>query len=142
MRRATAIAAMLLAAVALALGGCDTDDFDAPADFADLEAVFADAGLVVCSAEDTEARAPGATEERVYEVEPEACEGAEDSTQVVVTAYEDAADRDAAVARYHSQPRPQGVLWTYGPLTVRVTGDRDEEVVDVLTEALDAVGAS
>ncbi len=140
MRRATALVAAVLAAGALALGGCGTDDFDSPADFADLEGVFADAGLQVCSQEDSEARAPGATEQRAYDLSTDCADG-DDPTVVVAIAYESASDRDAAVARYHSQARPNGVLWTYGPLTVSATGDRDPEVIDLLTEALDAEGA-
>lgn len=140
MRRAAAVPVVLVTAVALALGGCGTDDFGAPADVAGIEAVFADAGLEVCAQRETAARAPGAVEERVYEVAAGSCDDGE-PTAVVVTAYEDSGDRDAAVARFHSQPRPHGVLWTYGALTVRVTGERDAEVVDVLTEALDEAGA-
>jgi hypothetical protein len=139
-RRAAAVPVVLVAAVALAGAACGTDDFGAPADVAAMEAVFADAGLDVCDRSDTAARAPGAVEERVYEVAAGACADG-DATPVVVTAYEDADDRDAAVARFHSQPRPHGALWTYGSLTVRVTGDRDADVVDALTDALDAAGA-
>ena len=62
---------------------------------------------------------------------------------MVATAYDGEEDRDGAVVRYQSQPLPhaQGALWTLGPLTVRVSGDREPGVVDALTEALDERGA-
>ena len=45
--------------------------------------------------------------------------------------------------RIEGQVRPpaQGTVWTLGAFTVRVSGDRDPEVVDALTDALEDRGA-
>jgi hypothetical protein len=135
-------AAAVLAVGAVAAAGCGLADHAEPASFADVRAVVADAGLRVCDETSTEARAPGAVEEHRYDV-AFACGDDDDEAVVVATAYEGEEDRDGAVVRYRSQPLPHalGVLWTLGPLTVRVSGDRDPAVVDALTEALDEAGA-
>ena len=39
------------------------------------------------------------------------------------------------------RPPAQGALWTLGPLTVRVSGDRDPDAVERLTEELGDRGA-
>jgi hypothetical protein len=139
-RRAAAAAVLAVGAVAAA--GCGLADHAEPASFADVRAVVADAGLRVCDETSTEARAPGAVEEHRYDV-AFACGDDDDEAVVVATAYEGEEDRDGAVVRYQSQPLPHalGALWTLGPLTVRVSGDRDPAVVDALTEALDEAGA-
>ena len=55
-------------------------------------------------------------------------------------AYDSEGDRDAAARRFEVQSRPSasGAIWTFGPFTVRVSGDRDPDAVDALTDALDA----
>ena len=55
----------------------------------------------------------------------------------------DEGDRNAAALRFESglHTPGQGVIWTLGLLTVRVSGDRDPAAVDALTEALDDRGA-
>ena len=137
-----AVAAAALAAGALALAGCGRADHSEPVSFADVETTIADAGLRVCEEVRTEARTPGADAERRYDVAFD-CGGDEEDAVVVATAYEDEGARDGAARRFEGQARPpaQGALWTLGPFTVRVSGDRDPEAVDALTEALDDRGA-
>ncbi len=137
-----AVAAALLAVGALAVAGCGRADSSEPVSFSDVASVIADAELRVCDEVETEARPPGAVEERRYDV-GFACGDEDDEAVVVATAYDDEEDRDGAARRFEGQVRPpaQGALWTLGPFTVRVSGDRDPEVVDALTEALDDRGA-
>jgi hypothetical protein len=137
-----AVAAAALAAGALALAGCGRADQSQPASFADVRAAIADAGLQVCDEVQAEARTPGADAERSYYVAFD-CGGDEEDAVVVATSYEDEGARDGAARRFEGQVRPpaQGALWTLGPFTVRVSGDRDPEAVDALTEALDDRGA-
>lgn len=137
-----AVAAGAILAGALALGGCGRADHSDPASYADVEAAIAGAGLEVCDRIETEARTPGASDERRYDVAVDCRDDGEDAV-VVATVYEDAEDRDGAARRFEAQVRPpaQGALWTLGPLTVRVSGDRDPDAVERLTEALDDRGA-
>ncbi len=141
MRRTAAALALALGAVAA--GGCGLDDHSEPASFADVRSVIAQAGLEVCEETSTEARAPGAVEERRFDVAVDCADEDEVDAVVVVTAYEGESDRDGAVGRFQSQVRPhvQGALWTLGPLTVRVSGERDPGAVDALTLALEDRGA-
>lgn len=140
MRRAAAAA--VLAVCAAAAAGCGLADYAQPVAFSDIAAVIADADLHVCDEAATEARTPGAVEERRYDVGFR-CDDDDERALVVATAYDDEEDRDGAALRFQGQVRPpaQGALWTLGPFTVRVSGDRDPEAVDALTEALDDRGA-
>jgi hypothetical protein len=137
------IAAAALAAGALALAGCGRSDYAEPASFADVESVIAAAGLQVCDELETEARTPGADDERRYDVGLDCSDPDEQDAVVVATAFGDEEDRDGAARRFEGQARPpaQGAVWTLGPLLVRVSGDRDPEAVDALVEALDDRGA-
>jgi hypothetical protein len=139
--RAGAAAALLVAA-ALAAAGCGQADPSEPVSFSDIASVIADADLRVCDEAATEARAPGAVEERRYDVGFR-CDDDDEQALVVATAYDDGEDRDGAALRFEGQVRPtaQGAVWTLGPFTVRVSGDRDPEAVDALTEALEDRGA-
>lgn len=138
-----AVAAVALAAGLLAAAGCGRADHAEPASFADVEAVIADADLRVCDEVETEARTPGADGERRYDVGLDCGDPDEQDAVVVATAFGDEEDRDGAARRFEGQARPpaQGAVWTLGPLLVRVSGDRDPEAVDALTEALDDRGA-
>jgi len=40
-----------------------------------------------------------------------------------------------------TRPRGDGVVWTWGPLTLFATGEHDDAVIDRLARALDAAGA-
>ena len=141
MRRA--VTATALAACALAAAACGRADSSQPASFTDVRAAIADAGLRVCDETATDARPPGATEEHRWDVAA-SCDDPDDPDAVVVaTAYADEGDRNAAALRFESglHTPGQGVIWTLGLLTVRVSGDRDPAAVDALTEALDDRGA-
>jgi hypothetical protein len=130
--------AIALVAVAIVVVGCGRSDYGADVSFDDVTDTIALAGLAVCSTETTETLPPGAVEERVYAVDPD-CADDEGRALVVATAYDDEDDRDAAARRFEVQARPpaSGAVWTFGPFTVRVGGDRDPDTVDALTEALD-----
>jgi len=138
-KRAVAIA---LIALAVVMVGCGRADYSADVSFDDVTAVIAGAGLQVCSTETSETPPPGAVEERAYEVDAD-CATDDGRALVVATAYGSASDRDAAAQRFEVQSRPaaSGAVWTLGPFTVRVSGERDADAVDALTDALDAKDA-
>ena len=136
MRTAAAIA---LAAVAIAAAGCGRADYNADVSFDDVTDTIGLAGLEVCSTTTSDTPPPDAVEERAYVVDDD-CSDEDGRAVVVATAYGNEDDRDAAAQRFEVQSRPpaQGAIWTFGPFTVRVSGDRDSDTVDALTEALDA----
>ncbi len=136
MKGAVAIA---LVAVAVAIVGCGRSDYGADVSFADVTGAIAQAGLEVCDTQTTETLPPDAVEERAYAVDAD-CSDDDGRALVVATAYGSEGDRDAAAQRFEVQSRPPaaGAIWTLGPFTVRVSGDRDPEAVDALTDALDA----
>lgn len=130
--------AIALVALAVVVVGCGRADYSADVSFDDVTAVFADAGLQVCSTETSETPPPEAVEERAYEVDAD-CATDDGRALVVATAYDSAGDRDAAAQRFEVQSRPSasGAIWTLGPFTVRVSGERDADAVDALTDTLD-----
>ena len=137
-----AAAAVALAAGLLALAACGRSDFSAQVSFEEVEAAIRDAGLQTCAVRETGDGPPGAVDERRYDIARE-CADEDTRAVLVATAYESEEDRDAAAQRFEVQARPPapGVVWTHGPFTLRVTADRDPEVVDALAEALDERGA-
>lgn len=127
----------------LTLVACGRSDFGTDADPADVEAALSAQGVEICESLRTEADLPGAVSERRYDVAID-CEDRDGSeAAVVVTTFEDAADRDGAARRFEVTGRPtgSGAVWTLGPLLVRVGGDRDPEVVDRIADALDGLEA-
>lgn len=139
MKTALAIA---LVAMAVVVAGCGRADYSSEISFAEVTSVIDDAGLQVCRTETSETPPPGASEERVYEVDAD-CATDDGRALVVATAYDSESDRDAAARRFEVQSRPSasGAIWTLGPFTVRVSGERDADAVDALTNALDDRGA-
>jgi hypothetical protein len=136
-------AAVALGAALVALSGCGgRSEFSTPVSFDDVEAVIRDAGLETCEAVETGDGPPGAVDERRYVVARD-CDDEGTDAVLIATAYESEEDRDAAAQRFEIQVRPPapGVLWTFGPFTVRVTADRDPETVDALAEAFEERGA-
>ncbi len=133
-----AAAAIALVAVAVVLVGCGRSDYGADVSFDDVTDTIALAGLDVCSTETTETLPPDAVEEKVYTVDDD-CSDDDGRALVVATAYGSEDDRDAAARRFEVQSRPpaSGAIWTFGPFTVRVSGDRDADTVNALTDALD-----
>jgi hypothetical protein len=137
-----AVAATLLVVGAVAAAGCGRAEHSEPASFADVVAAIDAAGLRVCDETRTEARSPGAVEEHRYDVAFDCGDEGEEDAVVVATAYADREDRDGAARRFEVPAAfAHGALWTLGPLTVRVSGERDRSAVDALTETLEDRGA-
>jgi hypothetical protein len=139
-RRAALIVPLLAGGAILA--GCGRDVYR-PASFAEVDAAVAGAGLRVCAREDVSARAPGARAARRYDV-GRACRPGSGRATLLVTEYDDAGARDAAARGLEVQSRPpaSGAVWTLGPFTLAIGGERDGDVVDRLTDGLDRRGAS
>jgi len=138
-RRAALLVPLLVGTAILA--GCGRDAHR-PGSFAEVDAAVAGAGLRVCAREDVAVLAPGARAERRYEVGPGCLRGGGRAT-LLVTEYGDADARDAAARGLEVQSRPSasGAVWTLGPFTLAVGGERDGAVVDRLTDSLDRRGA-
>ena len=143
-RRAGAAAVVALALViGLAAGCSDRADFDDPVTFGDVEHVVRDAGLSICStSRHGDGLANQAEATRVYRI-GEVCPS-DDGVRLVVDRFADEQHRDGAARQFEvlARPRGDGVVWTWGPLTLFATAEHDDAVMDRLTAALDEAGAS
>jgi hypothetical protein len=130
--------AIALVAVAIVLAGCGRADYGTDVSFDDVTDTIALANLTVCDTQTTQTLPPDAVAEKAYTVDTD-CSDDDGRALVVATAYDSEGDRDAAAQRFEVQSRPSasGAIWTFGPFTVRVSGDRDGDTVDALTDALD-----
>jgi hypothetical protein len=143
-RRASATVAGALALVLLLTAGCSgRADFDEHVTFADVEGVVHDAGLSVCSvSHHPDGLANQAEASRTYRIGQEC--PSDDVVQLVVDRFADEADRDGAARQFEvlTRPRGDGVVWTWGPMTIFATAEHDDAVMDRLTAAFDEAGAS
>lgn len=139
-RTVAAVAAVLVLTVA---AGCtDRAGFDDDVGFADVERTVRDAGLEICStARDRDGLANQAVASRVYRVGEEC--PSDDIVRLVVDRFDDEEHRDGAARQFEvlTRPRGDGVVWTWGPLTLFATAEHDDAVMDRLTDALDDAGA-
>lgn len=135
--RLLALAAVLVVLAAAGCGG--RSDFGTDATVDDVEEALVAQGLEVCDVEDVDSSLPDADGERVLEVAIDCQDDDEADAVVVVTRFADQEDRDAAAQRFEVQARraAHGAVWTLGPLLVLVSGDRDPEAVDRVTDAMD-----
>jgi hypothetical protein len=142
-RRAGAAVAVALALVCLLVAGCSgRADFDEPVTFQDVEQVVHDAGLSICStSRHPDGLANQAQATRTYRIGEEC--PSDDVVRLVVDRFDDAEHRDGAARQFEvlSRPRGDGVVWTWGPLTLFATAEHDDEVMDRLTAGLDDAGA-
>lgn len=143
-RRAGAAVAVALALLIVLTTGCGgRADFDEPVTFADVEGVVHDAGLSICStSRHTDGLANQAEATRVYRI-GEVCPS-DDVVRLVVDRFADEQHRDGAARQFEvlSRPRGDGVVWTWGPLTLFATAEHDDAVMDRLVAAFDEAGAS
>jgi len=148
---APAIVVLAVALVALALGGCGRSPFDAKtADgatptFDTVERVLLDAGLEVREAAPVDwTGVAGLESGTLFEVSPTGRETDDTTaTTVLVASFATRDDRDAAINHEEWRPfeHPTAAVWTWGPLVILVEGERDDEVVARIDEALRAAGA-
>jgi hypothetical protein len=144
MRTRRSYVALGLVVIALVAGACGGGEDGPTSSPADVRGALRGEGLEIC------------TESGLW-APKEAVAGAaftvglrcgEDDEQAVVEVVEwpDAAARDAALRRFDVQSRPSsanhGTTWALGFLTVHVEGERDDEVVERVANAMDRLGAS
>lgn len=139
--RLLALAAVLVVLVAAGCGG--RSDFDTDATVDDVEEALVAQGLEICETQDVDSTLPDGDGERVLEIAIDCQDDSEADATVVVTRFADQEDRDAAAQRFEVQTRQtaHGAVWTLGPLLVLVSGDRDPEAVDRVTDAMDELEA-
>ncbi len=140
---ALAVVVASVAVLAGVLAGCSGPaGFDERVGYRDIERTIARAGLEVCSVDrDPEGMANEATDSRVYEIAA-SCPS-EDVVRLVVDRFDDEEARDGAARQFEvlSRPRGDGVVWTWGPMTLFATAEHDDAVMDRLSDALDEAGA-
>jgi hypothetical protein len=144
-RCAPATVAALLGAV-LATAACGGDG-TAPEgrEIGEVRSALTAAGLEICDAPES-SRATEEAEREQALVVALACGEDDDQAVVELIAWADEEARDAALRRFAVQTRPNtrnhGTTWELGPLTVSVSGERDDAVVDRVADAMDSLGAS
>jgi hypothetical protein len=142
MRRRAGVGAAVLAAAVLAVGCTSRADFDEDRSFADVEQVVEQAGLAICSIHrQPDGVANQATATRTYAI-GRSCPS-DDVVRLTVDRFDDADARDGAARQFEvlTRPRGDGVVWTWGPLTLFATAQHDDAVMDALAGALDDAGA-
>jgi hypothetical protein len=136
-------APIALAVLTMALAACGGGKLE-QRQFADIEAALRAAGLEICETAQPEEPAT-AEDEQVIAVASSCAEGKDEATMVVI-AWPDREARDAALRRFDVQSRPSaqnhGNTWAYGQFTIHVSGERDEDAVALVVDAMDALGAS
>jgi sugar phosphate isomerase/epimerase len=132
------------AAAALALAACSGGGQTPVYDLGQVEDALRRAGLAIC-ATSTPSRLIEITEgEWLLEVGRSCADG--DTAVVDVIAWPDEAARDHALRRFESQSRPvarnHGTTWALGLFTVHVSGERDDDAVERVAQAMRRLGAS
>lgn len=111
-----------------------------PRTVAELQLALVRDGLERCGRPISLAPANQAVERQAIAVARDCHEGV---ATLVVDRFESAEARDAAARAFEAQARPRvdGVLWTWGPFTILVTGPRDDATLDRVADVLDRLGA-
>ena len=128
---------MLLAATA-----CSPSDSD-PRTREDVIAALEDVGLRVCRTDESPAALDGADQIARVDVAVGSCDS--DATgQVVIATHPSEGDQDRLVSAVLAVPRPRfaDAVWTFGTTTVALSGVPDDEVVDLVGQAMKDLGAT
>ncbi len=135
--RLVALALVVVAAAACGAGRADFGDQR----LADVRTALRTGDLEICS----ETRRPDglaneAIDTRIYAV---AIDCAGERVRVTVDRFDNVDARDGAARQFEAltRPRSDGVVWTFGPYTLFANGARNDDVMERLTDALDAAGA-
>jgi hypothetical protein len=132
------------AAASLVLAACGGGAPVEQRDFSEIEQALENAGLQICESVEPSTPIEETEGERLIEVAL-ACGVEDDATVVAVIAWPDESARDNALRRFEVQTRPpsrnHGITWALGPFTVHVSGERDDDVVERVAEAMDQLGA-
>jgi sugar phosphate isomerase/epimerase len=143
-RRALTAVAALLGAV-LAATGCGDDGESTGQRLDDVKPALRAAGLEICEGPESGRVSEDAERERAFVVAI-ACGDVDDEAVVELIAWSDDDARDAAARRFvvptHPHTRNHGAVWELGLVTVTVSGERDDAVVDRVADAMDDLGAS
>jgi hypothetical protein len=133
-----------VATLAIALAGCGGGKLERK-QVADVKSALRSAGLEICETGAPDEPPETAEDEQSIAVAV-SCSDDEDEATVVLIAWPDRGARDAALRRFDVQSRPSaqnhGNTWAYGQFTIHVSGERNEDAVDRVVDAMDALGAS
>ncbi len=127
-----------LIAIGLIAAGCATPDFDTTRSIAQFEDALRQAGLQVCSIEDTGIDAPGAVASAVIEVSLPSENCAEDSRdQIRVDEFESQGARDAAITTFRIQGPPRNTTaFAVGNYAIFAGQSSDAQLVGDLDDAV------
>jgi hypothetical protein len=135
---AGALAALVVTAVACG----SRADFGEDVSYREVARTLERGGLEVCrTRRDPEGLANEAASTRTFVLATD-CRS-DDRVRLIVDRFDDEDARDAAArnAEVLVRPRGDGVTWTWGPFTLHARGERDDAVMERITDALDEAGA-
>ena len=111
----------------------------------DVKPALRAAGLEICEGPESSRVTEDAERERAFVVAI-ACGDVDNEAVVELIAWSDDEARDVAARRFvvptHPNTRNHGTVWELGSVTVTVSGERDDAVVDRISDAMDELGAS
>jgi hypothetical protein len=144
MRTRRSYVALVLLVTALIAGACGGGEDGPLASPADVGRALRGEGLEICA--ESGIFAPKEAVAGAAFTVAVACGEDDDQAVVEVVEWPDEAARDAALRRFEAQSRPSsanhGTTWALGRLTVHVEGERDDEVVERVADAMRQLGAS
>jgi hypothetical protein len=144
MRTRRSYAALVLLVAAVSAGACGGGEEGPLASPADVESALRGEDLELCA--ESGLWAPKEAVAGAAFTVALACGEEDDQAVVEIVEWPDEAARDAALRRFEAQSRPSsrnhGTTWALGRLTVHVEGERDDEVVERVADAMDRLGAS
>jgi hypothetical protein len=144
---ALVFAAVLIAVfVAMLAAIGPRSDFNQPADIATIEKAIESSGLQVCAQEDLNWSAtPGFVSGKYYDISTDCSiyDPNKPGARVWVVEFSNAGARDSALRNFETTRRHigSGTAWSKGPLVILVDGNRKDEVMIVLREAVTGSGA-
>ncbi len=125
-----------------------------PADFQDasfdeVEQALLDEGIQVCEQVDLElTEREGVLESRELVLADESCRDDERRVDILsIVEFETEDDRDGALRDFQGARGriegfgAHGVAWTFGPFVIFLTGERNDALVDQVTDAMEDLGA-
>ena len=134
--------ALALAAIVVVVASCSPTDA-APRSREEVVGALESAGLRVCTTDDAPSGIDGVVDARELAVAVGSCDSGA-TGRVVVATLQDEDDRDRIIAALLAVHRPRFAdgVWTMGTTTVAISGVPDDEVVERVGRAMDALGAN
>ncbi len=141
------VAVLVVVILAALIAGAPRSDFNRPVDIEDIEGALADSDVEMCAkGEFTWNSTPGFVYGRFYDFSSN-CSTSDPNkpgARVWVVEFDSAESRDAALRNFETQRRHtgSGMAWSNGPYVILIDGNKRQEEISILKEAISNTGAS